>query len=291
MGILQILLNSMQFIAIISLATLGIVLIFQTSITTNFAQSMIATVGGFISVTLLTKYGVPALASYFIAVAAMFLFGVFIDAVIIRFARHVTPVGKQMLTMGIVLLLTGLIPLVFGNVVMQAPKFSNTIITNASNTLSFSMHNLIGFILAAVVIAAIFICLKFTKWGLSVRATASNETVAKMMGINTRIITGVSWGIAGAVGTLAALIYAPLTQITPTMMVSVQVQGFMACVLGGFTSFIGPIVGAIIIPVLRNIVGYLGADTWKDVVVYLVIFLVVLIKPMGLFGKKIVKKV
>ena len=291
--VIQILLNSLQFISIIGLATMGIVLIFKTSITTNFAQGMIATSGAFITTLLFAKGGWTIWLGLPVSVIAMFLVGILIDKFIIRKARNVNSIGKQMITMGLVLLFSGLIPMVFGKTVYEAPRFSTHIIqfSLGGSELSLSAHVLIGFIIAVVIIAALFLALKYTKWGLGVRATASNETVANMMGVNTHRITALSWGIAGGLGSIAAIIYAPLTQVIPTMMVATQVNGFVACILGGFSTFYGPIIGAVILPILSNIVAYIFGGVWKDIIVYVIVLIVVLIKPIGLFGKKTIKKV
>lgn len=75
------------------------------------------------------------------------------------------------------------------------------------------------------------------------------------------------------------------------MMVSIQITSFMACILGGFSSFSGPVIAALVLPFISNIFGYYVAGGWKDALVYMLIFIVVLIKPVGLFGKKTIKKV
>ena len=137
-----------------------------------------------------------------------------------------------------------------------------------------------------------FIALKYTKWGLGVRATASNEVVASMMGINTKFITAMSWGIAGGLGALAGALYAPTVfSLTPDMMLTLQINGFLAAVLGGFSSFGGPIVAAVIIPFSKILSNRLISDTWANAIVYMMILIVILIKPVGLFGKRIAKKV
>jgi branched-chain amino acid transport system permease protein len=141
------------------------------------------------------------------------------------------------------------------------------------------------------VITSLFILLKYTKWGLGVRATASNERVASMMGVNTKFITAMSWAIAAAIGSLAASLYAPMVQtLSVGFMVFMQVNGFLAAVLGGFSTFFGPIAGAVLIPLITTFL-YDAFDLWNVAIAYLLILFVVLIKPIGLFGKKIAKKV
>ncbi len=96
---------------------------------------------------------------------------------------------------------------------------------------------LLAFTLAVVVLAAVFAALKFTRWGLSVRATAANETVAQMLGVNTRVITAFSWALAGGLATLGGFFTGAGTALNVTLMGNAQVYGFLACVLGGFGSF------------------------------------------------------
>lgn len=293
LDIVQILLNSVMFACIISLATLGIILVFKTSITTNFAQGMIATMGAFIATFLMVSYGVPRIVSVLIAFVTMFLFGILIDFGIFRRAKFMTPIGKQMITMGIVLFIMGIIPMIFGKAIVDASKFSNEVVrfTLAGQELSISMHAVISAGITFVIIAAVFIGLKYTRWGLAVRATASNETVARMMGVNTTLITAMSWGLAGLIGSMAAIMYAPLTYLTSAMMVGIQITSFMACILGGFSSFYGPVIGALFLPFASNLIGFYFVGSWKDAVLYMLIFIIVLIKPVGLFGKKTIKKV
>ena len=157
-------------------------------------------------------------------------------------------------------------------------------------TFTVTKHALFCFLFATVILTVIFLALKFTKWGLGVRATASNEKVAQMMGINTKVITAMSWAIAAGLGTVAAIMYGSGQDLNPSFMGGVQVNAFLACILGGLSTFYGPIVGAVLIPVFSNVFRY-NFSAWADVIVYALILIVILIKPLGIFGKKIARKV
>ncbi|MFA7417294.1 MAG: branched-chain amino acid ABC transporter permease [Acholeplasma sp.] len=299
--------NSILFDAsILALVTMGIVLIFRTSITTNFAQGTIATFSAYTItaiVDLVFRVNFPnmplaliLIISMLIGIVTASLLGLLIDIVLIRHSRFTNPIAKQMITMGVIMLLTGLQTVIFTQFSMESrtPRFF---------TDSLGTHKIISYIVTIIVIATIFIMLKFTKWGIGVRATASNEKVANMMGVNTKRITATSWAIASALGALAASLYAPtIFTLSPNMMVGMQVNGFLAAVLGGFTSFGGPILAAFLMTAARVIatkllfgvpIIILGSqiDVWVPAFVYLVLFIVILFKPLGLFGKKIVKKV
>lgn len=297
----QTILDKMLGISVLALATTGIVLIFKTSITTNFAQGMLATFGVYVSGIFAMRYAQTlglstplaiAMVSMLAGAVVAFLMGLFIDVFILRKAKYITSVGKQMITMGLVLVISGIIPVIFGIDFIQAPRITNRIIPIEMLGFSFSTteHAVIGMILTLAILIVLFSALRFTKWGLGVRATASNEIVASMMGVNTKLITAFSWGIAGALGGVAAYLLAEGGNLTVGMMVSTQVNGFMAAILGGFSSFLGPIVGAIMIPLLANLLFYFS-PLWQNAIVYAVILLIVLAKPLGLFGKRIAKKV
>ncbi|MCK5731917.1 MAG: branched-chain amino acid ABC transporter permease, partial [Tenericutes bacterium] len=116
--------------------------------------------------------------------------------------------GKQMITMGLVLVFSGAIPIIFGTLPITIPRISydpNVIFTLFGKTLSITVSAIYALGISIVLLGLLFSVLRFTKWGLGVRATASNEVVASMMGVNTRVITALSWGIAGLLGVLQQL--------------------------------------------------------------------------------------
>lgn len=290
--------------AVLALATLGIVLIYRTSFTTNFAQGTIAAFSAYIMFMfsqiflqdLGLSYQLAFVLGLIIAIIAAFIIGFSIDTLIIRRAKKVSSSGKQMITMGMVLVLTALTDIFFSpmierkiNRVLPEPFRFNLF----GNTIIFNQHNFVTTIVAILVIALIFLLLQKTRWGLSVRATASNELITSMMGVNTRMITAMSWAIAGMLGALAAVFFAPTSQggtLSPHFMTNTQVNAFLALILGGANTFIGPVVAAVLIPIVLGFAGYFNA-LWQNVILYVVILIVILILPNGIFGKKVVKKV
>ncbi len=300
--LLQIFMLNTVDLCILILATTGVVLIFKTSVTTNFAQGMMATFGAFFAATivmrLMAKYGSDNQTVFlFVGLASgigvSFLLGLLIDVAIIRRGRHVTSIGKQMITMGLVMVIMGVIPVLFGSNPISLPAFSTDVkmINIGENVLVVPVQNIYALVITAIVLILLFSMLRFTKWGLGVRATASNEMVAGMMGVNTHVITAMSWAIAGGLGAIAAFFYAASgSQVQVASMVPVQVNAFMASVLGSFSSFGGPIIGAILINIFTSIAPFYNG-TWQTVIVYGLILLLVLAKPLGLFGKKTAKKV
>lgn len=301
-SILQTIINSLPTIGRYALVTMGIVLIFRTTATTNFAQGLIATFGTFtISWAAYTYTDLNLWICLLIGMAAAFLLGMFVDVALIRTARHITPAGKQMITMGVMMILVNVIPVVFRDITLwnkPGKGFNADIVsfTLFGMPMNITYMGLLSFSLAVGLLAAVFAALKFTKWGLGVRATAANETVAQMLGVNTRVITAFSWALAGALATVGGFFTGAGTALNVTLMGNTQVFGFLACVLGGFGSFPAPILGAIIIPLVYNFAGnpaLMGPDAgmWQNMITFIVVLLLILIFPNGLLGRKYVKKV
>ena len=282
------------------LATFAVTLIFKTSYTTNFAQGVISALGAYVAVEIAMLKSLPIWAVAIVGVIAAFLLGVVIDVVIFRNGRYVNVLGKQIISMGLISIIIGLIPFMFKVFHLESIPAMPIISLNKGINVGgvFIQYNtMVAVAITVVMLTAVFILLQKSKWGLSVRATASNEIVAGMMGINTKVITATSWGIAGAFGAVAAIIYigtAPLS--SGYIMTSTQINAFLAGILGGFATFHGPVLGAVIIYMLNVVVGCVGVHEsgisgWKSAIVYLIVMLLVLWKPQGLFGKKMVKKV
>ena len=286
------------------LATFAVTLIFKTSYTTNFAQGVISAIGAYVAVEMVYKYtGLPLWAAAIFGVIVAFIIGILIDVVIFRNGRYVNAIGKQIITMGLISVVIGLIPFIFKVSKLESvPAMPFIPLTKGFNIggeigVFVQYNTLIDIAITVVCLTVVFVLLQKSKWGLSVRATASNEIVAGMMGINTKVITAISWGIAGAFGAVAAIIYiGNVTLSNGYIMTSTQINAFLAGILGGFATFHGPVFGAIIIYMLNVLIGCVcihvpKLSTWKSAVVYLIVMLLVLWKPQGLFGKKMVKKV
>lgn len=297
---LQILIGVIPSMCVGILATFAVTLIFKTSYTTNFAQGVISALGAYVAVEYTLESGWPLWAGALAGVVIAFVIGVAIDVLIFRNGRYVNAVGKQIITMGLISIFIGVIPFVFKVAHYESvPSIPFIHLTKGIQIgeIFVQYNTLVNIAITAVMLVAVFVMLQKSKWGLSVRATASNEIVAGMMGINTKVITAISWGIAGAFGAIAATMYiGNVTLSSGYIMTTTQINAFLAGILGGFATFYGPVFGAVIIYLLDAIVGCIcihvpELSTWKSAVVYLVVMLLVLWKPQGLFGKKMVKKV
>lgn len=303
-GFIQPFASSITYICVLVLATFAITLIFKTSATTNFAQGTVAALGCYVASHFLTQYGWGVWPSLLLGIVAGILCGLFIDLVIFRNGRNVNLVGKQIITMGIVSLIGNGVPMIFKYA--SPPKIPPLIsmehlkINIGGEILTITGHSLVCLGLTVAIVTILFILLRFSKWGLGVRTTASNEYVAQMMGVNTYAITAISWSIAGGLGALACVMFTGENGSLDNafIMTGFQVNAFLAGILGGFGTFFGPIVAAVIIPLFEVIVGLFAniegltkITGWTKIITYVAVMIAIYIRPNGLFGKKTVKKV
>ncbi len=288
--ILRIIFNSMQTGSTYALAALGIALIWKTSRTTNFAQGSIGTLNAYVAGILMLRLGWNI---WLVALASMgtaFLTGILIDAFIIRPASRVSPISKQIITLGLIMVIVGLIPLLFGVDPYRLPSFIPGASVNVAGA-TLRYNTVFVVLLSLGLMGLLFWFIQKTRWGLAIRVTAMNESTSRLMGVPTRTVTMFSWASAAMMGTLAALIVAPQASVNPNMLLDVQVSAFFAGVLGGFSTFFGPVLGAFIIAFARNFTAFYISDIWGNVLVYSLILVFLYLKPYGLVGKKSVMKV
>lgn len=293
--------GSITPMCVAALVTMAITMIFKTSFTTNFAQGVISAFGAYVVAAGLNQQGWPIWLSLPVGMAAAMVIAVAVDVGIFRRGRYVNALGKQIITMGLISIVVGAIPLIFGIATPAFPKFidGNLSFLVDGRDVTVTKNALFCMGITIVVLAVIFLLLRFSKWGLAVRSTASNEYVAGMMGINTHWITAISWGLAGALGALAASINASTgTTVSSYFMTNYQVYAFLAGILGGFSTFYGPVIAALMIPLANNLLQYLvnvlgkpELTGWSMVFVYAIALTIIFFKPQGIFGKRIAKKV
>ena len=223
-------------------------------------------------------------------IVSAILTGFFIDFVIIRHTKKVSPVAKQIITLGLVMIVLGLTPLFFGVDPLRLPRLiedGNLGVLGAN----ISHNGLFNILFGLGVMGILFYILQKTKVGLAVRATASNEFTAKLMGVPTKKVTLGAWAVAGVLGVISGVMVAPMTSVSLNLMDEIQINALVAVVLGGFQTFYGPVVAAYIIGISRNLLLFYGSSVWGGQILYILILVFLVFRPYGLFGKKIVKKV
>lgn len=287
-----IILRSIEYGSFYALAALSIILVYKTSFTTNFAQATLGMFNTYLVAKLITEQGWSLYLALPFGILSAIVIGVLIDVIVIRRAKNAGPVAKQIITLGLIAVFLGVAPLIFGVYNLNMPRF----IPNGTMSLlgtSLSYNALFNILLGFFVMGGMFLIIQRTKMGLAIRTTASNEIIARTMGVHTKTVTMVAWAVAGVLSLLSGVMTAPYSSVSLTFMNDVQITAFLACVLGGFQSFYGPVVTAYGISIAMNLLQVYMPDgtVWGKPVLYGMLLLVMYFRPYGIFGKKMVKKV
>jgi branched-chain amino acid transport system permease protein len=286
-------LTSLSSGAIYALLALALVLVWRSTRVVNFAQAGQAVLTTYIGYEVIQRTG-----SYWIALVVAIISGAIIGAFIDRFFMR--PIFKRVTSGPIVLIapvvatlgLLGIIEAVIGivwglNNQSIEPPVSNAGLNVNGTVIAFSLFN--AFVLGTVALAMILLTLLFQKTniGLALRASAYSPEISKLSGIRVDAVRTLGWAISGAAGGLAGMLYVPSTYLFPNAMDILLVFGFIAAVIGGLESMVGAVAGAMVLGFAINFVTTYISTTLVFPTAFVVLILVLLIRPSGLFaGKK-----
>jgi branched-chain amino acid transport system permease protein len=272
---------------------LAIVLIHRATGVINFAQGEMATFSTYIAWTLTTNHGISYWPAFAITLAVSFVGGFGIHQVVIRPVERGPQIRVVIITIGLLLILNGLMSWIWTGQVRAVPSpFPAKTFDIGGVAISVQDIGTIAVSLGAVVLLWAFF--EFTKAGLALRAAAVNPNEARLVGVRVPWMLGLGWGLAAMLGAVAGMLTAPSVFLDPNMMQAVLLYAFAAAVLGGIDSPLGAVVGGLLLGVGLNLLGtyidFVGADLRLPAAL-LVILVVLLVRPAGLFGKPTVKKV
>jgi branched-chain amino acid transport system permease protein len=273
-----------------ALMGLAMVIIYKTSEVLNFAQGEMALISTFFTYLLLETHGVPFYLAFPGALAFAAFLGAFLEFVVLRRAKEPTVLGMIIITLGLEMILMGLVSWKFGADPKTLPFPISAYSSVMIGDVFVSSLEVLTLVVALTVMIVLFLFLRFSKLGVAMKATQQNHTAARLMGIRTRRILMFTWAISSVVGCLAGLLIAP-TIMQPYMMWDPMLKGFAAAVMGGMTSLPGAVFGAYILGIVENLFGGYVSIEFKSVVAFVIIVLVLCVKPSGLFARHYVKKV
>jgi len=266
---------------------LALVMIFQATHHINFAQGEQAMFSAYISLTLI-QMGVPYWAAFLIALAFAFVSGVALERIIIRQFDNAPVLTVVVVFLGMLFIINSLAGWLFTYNVQAFP--TPFPVGLGSRYLSAHEIGMIGVTLVTLIVVYAFF--RFTPLGLAMRAAAQNPEASRLVGIRVGWMLALGWGLAGAIGAVAAIMAAPIVYIEPNMMAGILLYGFAAALLGGINNPWGAAIGGFIVGVIENLAGAYVVGTELKLSVALVIIIVVLVtRPAGLFGKTVVTRV
>lgn len=286
----QIVIGGLATGSLYALAALGLILIFKTSDIVNFAQGEMAMFITFISFTFLKVAGLPYFVSFLLALVFALILGMTVERTFMRPVQKAPILNQIILTFGLYMVFRGVAGIIWGYTPAGFPEpLPNKHFDLMGVTLT--INQIFIFAVTTFLMLGFFLFFKYTKIGLAMRASSQNIQTAKLMGIGVSSVFTRTWGISAVLGGVAGILIAPVTFLDPNMMGEVGIKAFAAAILGGFTSLPGAILGGLLIGVFEGLVaGYLSSEL-KSVFVFALIITVLIVRPTGILGEKITKKV
>ena len=291
MQFLQLVISGIAQGCIYGLIALGFVLIYKATETVSFAQGELMMLGAFCGLACMTFLGFPFWLSVLASIAAMAAFGVFLERLVIRPILGQPAFSVVMLTIGIGYVARGLITMVpgIGTDTHTLPVPYKDQVWKVGG-LVLNVEQMVVIASTAVLSGILYLVFSRSKIGLAMQASSQNQLAAYYMGIPVKRLNGLVWGLASAVAAIAGLLLAPITFVHANMGF-IGLKAFPAAVVGGFGSLPGAIVGGLVIGIVESLSGFYLPDGFKDVAAYVVVLIMLMVKPNGLFGEKLRKKV
>ena len=271
---------------------LALVMIYEATDVVNFAQGEMAMFATYICWTLLNA-GVPYWWAFFGTLIIAFAGGVLIERLVIRPVENAPILTIVIVTIGLLVIANSMAGWIYTYTQKPFPSpFPKEPIRVGE--IVFGAHDLGQIGVTLVVLLCIWLFFRFTPLGLAMRAAAQNPVSSRLVGIRVGWMLALGWGLAAMFGAVAGVMVAPVLFLDPNMMAGVQIYAFAAATLGGFTSPLGAVIGGLIVGVTENLVGtyvsFIGTEL-KLTVALAIIIIVLVVKPSGLLGRSVVKRV
>ena len=289
--ILQLLVAGVSQGCVYALVALGFVLIYKATETVNFAQGDVMMLGAFFALTASVIMGWPYWATIIFAIAVMAIVGMLTERLVLRPVLGHPSFTVVMITIGVGYVMRGVVTMVpgWGTETYQIPTPYVDEVWRVGGVI-LPVQQLMVIAMTAALCAGLYLFFRFTRIGVAMQATSQNQLAAYYMGIPVRRINMMIWGISAGVAAFAGILLAPATFVHSNMGF-IGLKAFPAAVVGGFGSVPGSIVGGLIIGVVEALAGFYLAEGFKDVAAYVVVLVVLLVWPSGIFGETMRKKV
>jgi len=278
--------------AIYASLALALVLIYQTTNVVNFAQGEMATFTTFIAWMFMDR-GLPYWPAFALTLLIAFAGGVGVERVLIRPIEHRPEIVIVIMTIGLLIALNGLTGWIWGPEVkaFDSPFPNSSVIVGG---VAISVRDIGTFCVCLGVVVLLWLFFRFTTLGLAMRAVAFNPDASRLMGVRVGWMLALGWGFAAVLGAIAGMMAAPTIFLDPDMMIVVLIYAFAAAVLGGIDSPVGAVVGGLLLGVVINLLGayvnFVGNELRLPTALA-VLLLVLVIRPTGLFGRRVVRRV
>jgi branched-chain amino acid transport system permease protein len=284
-GFLEQVINGLMMGSIYVLVALGMVLIYGVMHVLNFAHGVLFAVGAYLCHLFLTRFTGSYVLSVVLSMAVLALLGVVLEHAVFRPLRGNLR-NQVIASLGLILAIENTVVWMWGPNALQM-KIPATQSIVALGELRFNAHLLVVIAVTLAVVAVLFVFLKFTKLGTAIRATSQSAEAALVVGIPVERVHRFTFALSTALAALGGALLGPLFLVFPTMGDEPLVKGLAGIILGGMGSVPGAVIGALVIGVAEALSTLYFPTDYRDSVAFMVIVLVLLARPQGLFGVRV----
>lgn len=287
----QLLIGGISIGFLYGLSAMGFVMIFKSSSVLNFAHGEMLAIGAYIFLALVTWAKLPIAVSFVLTLAGCFLLGMLIERIFLRPLIGEPLIFIIMLTVGLTAMFKGLILLVWGGNLHTYPRFLPETIG-----IQWGMVRIPPVYVATLIVGTLFLILfglffKYSSQGIYMRSVADNQRAALSLGVHVKRVFALSWAIAALVAGMSGMVLGIINGVNVHDLSAIGLKVFPVVILGGLDSIGGAIIGGLIIGLLETFTGGYLSPALRDVVPFIILVLILLVKPYGLFGLKEIERV
>jgi branched-chain amino acid transport system permease protein len=282
--LIQQLFNGLTIGSVYSLVALGLTLVYGILHIPNFAHGALYMMGGYITLTMMTKYGFHYWIAIIVSILVVGLLGVLMERFVFHPLREAPPIHDKIAAIGILLFLEAFAQFVWGAEYQSMPTPYGQVVEIFG--LTFTMQRLLIVIAAIVVMILLTLFLKKTFTGSTIIAMSQNREGANLVGINTNKVAMLTFMISGGLAAIAASLSAPINLVFPGMGHLVILKAFVIIILGGMGSVPGAILGGYILGFSESLGATYISNDYKDIIAFVLLVIILSVKPTGLFSKE-----
>jgi branched-chain amino acid transport system permease protein len=281
---LQLLFQGLSIGFLYALAALGFVMIFKSSSVLNFAHGELLAIGAFIFLVLAAWLKLPIWLSFLITIVGSFALGFIIERLFLRPLIGEALIEVIMLTVGLAAMFKGLMLFIFGGNLFNYPDFLPKNLTIQMGTINIPPVYVATFLIGLIFLVIFGLFFKYSSQGIYMRSVADNQPAALSLGVHVRRVFALSWAIAALVCAMSGIILGIMNGINVHEVSAMGLKVFPVVILGGLESIGGAIIGGIIIGLIETFTSGYVSTSLREVIPYIVLVFILLVKPYGLFG-------
>ncbi len=288
---LQLFVSGLSIGFLYGLSALGFVMIFKSSSVLNFAHGELLAIGAFLFLALVTWAELPIALAFLVTLVGCFLMGFVIERLFLRPLIGEPLIFVIMLTVGLASMFKGLLLFIWGGNLHTYPEFLPEWMGLTWGAISVPPVYTAVLLVGTIFLVLFGLFFKFSSQGIYMRSVADNQRAALSLGVHVKRVFALSWAIAALVAGMSGIVLGVINGINVHDLSAIGLKVFPVVILGGLDSIGGAILGGIIIGLLETFTGGYLSPSLKDVVPYIALVVILMVKPYGLFGLKEIERV